>query len=102
MSGGSYNYVTFRIKELAQEIRHTEKNPRRLALAKIIDLLADAMYAVEWVDSHDCAPESEVEPLDKLFGALGKDPGTVWKANCYDALKELAANFFKEGSPNNE
>lgn len=95
MSGGSYDYIGFKIKELRHEIRSQDKNPRRAAFAKLMNLVGEAMHDIEWVDSCDTSEGSENESIDKVFAFLSADPETIKKAHAYDRICETLKEYFK-------
>lgn len=95
MSGGSYDYIYWKIEELAENIRNVEIDPRRATLQKVLVKLAKAMHDVEWVDSGDYGEGRDNEALDELFGVLGTSPSLVVKAAAYDTLKEQMLRFFE-------
>jgi len=97
MSGGSYDYIGFRIKDLREEIRHQD-NPRRVAFAKLMGLIGDAMHQIEWVDSGDCSPGDEYAAIDKVFAFLKSDPDTIKKARAYDDMKNRFKSFLELSS----
>lgn len=98
MSGGSYDYVCYRIRDI--EIRDAIDNPRRLSFQKLLHLIADAMYAIEWVDSGDSSHGDDCEAIDKCFSFLGANPEMIKKAHAYDELKERLKKFFSEEEKN--
>lgn len=67
MSGGSYGYICFRIKDAAQEIRNVETDPRRAAFQKLLFLVAEAMHDIEWVDSCDYGEGDDHKAIDKCL-----------------------------------
>lgn len=73
MSGGSYDYVCWKIESLEQDIQNQEKDPRRAAFAKLMGLVGKAMHDIEWVDSCDFAPGDEHASIDAVFAFLKAD-----------------------------
>ena len=57
MSGGSYDYVGYRIKDI--QLRGVETNRRRMAFQLLLKLVGEAMHDIEWVDSCDYGPGDE-------------------------------------------
>ena len=94
MSGGSYDYICLRIKDLENEIRNQGSDPRRAAFAKLMGLVGEAMHDIEWVDSGDYGPGDEHKSIDKVFAFLNVDPSIVTKAHAYDKLESLLKEFF--------
>lgn len=96
MSGGSYDYVFWKIEELAHSIRRQQEDPRRASFAKLMALVGKAMHDIEWVDSGDCGPGDEHAAIDTVFAFLRADPETIRKAHAFDELKKRMQEYFKE------
>lgn len=94
MSGGSYDYIGFKIQDI--ELRDVDTNPRRASFQKLLKLVAEAMHDIEWVDSEDCCQGDDNKAIDAVFSFLKADPSIITKAHAYDELKERLQNFFKE------
>lgn len=71
MSGGSWDYLTFKMDEAASNLK-LEKDPLRRAFGKKMELFAKAMYDIEWVDSGDKSPGDELPAIKKALGAEHK------------------------------
>jgi hypothetical protein len=64
MSGGSYDYAYRHVQDMADAMRSRHaSDPLALAFAAHLDLVATAMRAVEWADSHDTAWADAFEPM---------------------------------------
>jgi hypothetical protein len=96
MSGGAYDYFYLKLEEIA--IEKKDRDVRRLAVQKVVDALAKAMYEIEWVDSGDCSPGDEHEAIDNLMSVLGADPITILKAHAFDRLRDT----FNDGAFNDD
>jgi hypothetical protein len=81
MSGGSWDYICFRIDEVADRLQH-EKSPLRRAFGQHLDLCAKAMHDIEWVYSCDMGPGDEMPAIkavledavpDKTLNAIKDD-----------------------------
>ena len=66
MSGGSWEYFTFKAAEVADKLE-TEKSPLRRALGQHMRLIAKAMYDIEWVDSGDKGEGDEIAAIKAVF-----------------------------------
>lgn len=66
MSGGSWEYFTFKAAEVADKLE-TEKSPLRRALGQHIRLVAKAMYDIEWVDSGDKGEGDDIAAIKAVF-----------------------------------
>jgi hypothetical protein len=93
MSGGSYDYVCFKIQETAGSIRNQESNPRRAAFAHLLHLVGEAMHDIEWVDSGDYGTGDENRAIDACFEFCKqayKAAAYEQIATVFDALKPTA------------
>lgn len=64
MSGGSMEYLCHRVRD-ASFSTHT---PERKAFAEHLQLVADALHDIEWVDSGDYGPGDESLAIRKCIG----------------------------------
>lgn len=53
MSGGSYDYAFRAVRDMAETLESRTANPLRLAFARHLHLVSQAMHDIEWVDSCD-------------------------------------------------
>jgi len=67
MSGGSWDYVCYKIEEAAERLRES-KDPLRRALGDHMNLIAKAMHDIEWVDSGDYGKDGDREAIQAIFG----------------------------------
>lgn len=79
MSGGSYDYLCYKIDDMADRLV-ASKDPLRRAFGKHLLLVSKAAKSVEWVDSGDYGPGDEREDIAAVLGDI---KGAV--------LKELVA-----------
>lgn len=97
MSGGSYDYAYFKVQETASEMRRRHPDSSlHLGFAAHLDKVAEAMRAVEWVDSFDSAPGDDVaairavvSPADELVGITAR--AEVVRAGLDSAIKRANA-----------
>ena len=76
MSGGSYDYVTYRIHAAGEELRTRHpKQAHVLALAAHLIDLADLMHAIEWADSGDTAWDDALDARIREFGSADAELG---------------------------
>jgi len=73
MSGGSWEYSYARIEEIADRLME-ERDVHRRALGHHMALIAEAMHAIEWVDSGDCSSPHDVDAIKAVLvpGLKGK------------------------------
>ena len=96
MSGGSYDYISFKIDDAAHQLRNKENDSRRASFAMLLELIAEALHKIEWVDSGDCASGDEYESIDEVFAFLKASPEIIKKAHAFDSLKEQLKKFLGE------
>ncbi|MCO4101097.1 MAG: hypothetical protein HEQ38_17220 [Gemmatimonas sp.] len=78
MSGGSYDYVSYRFHAAADELRSRHSEPHVIALSRLLDRIGVVMHDIEWADSCDTAwndaldksIRSVITPGDELTAAL--------------------------------
>lgn len=80
MSGGSWNYVCFKIESVVERLSLSDSALRR-ALGAKLKPFAKALHDIEWVDSGDYGPSGDVEAIK---AALGDD----WKERTLAELVE--------------
>jgi hypothetical protein len=75
MSGGSYDYAYGRVNDFADAMR--ADTPARIAFRAHLHDVADAMHAIEWVDSADWAPGDEDDAIAKCVSDADVHAGTT-------------------------
>lgn len=89
MSGGSLDYICWKVEQAANDIRSQATSPLQKAFAEHLDDVAKALHDIEWVFSYDYGEGDEVEAIKKV---LGKD----YKSKTLDVLKSEANELIKE------
>lgn len=92
MSGGSYDYTCFKIRDLSENII-SKNDPRRIAFKKLLMLVSEAAQAIEWVDSCDFGPGDEHKPIDDCLSFLESSPEIIAKAHAYDEFQKMVSSF---------
>lgn len=67
MSGGSYDYVCFKIKDFANILRDQEKDPNRKKFSELLKDVAKVAHDIEWADSSDYSQEDSRKSLNEFF-----------------------------------
>lgn len=71
MSGGSWDYVSFKIDEIAERLCRSDTDTScyllRRALGRQMQLIGKALHEIEWVDSNDRSPGDERKALEACF-----------------------------------
>ena len=93
MSGGSYDYICFKIEEFSRGIYRQDTNPRRKAFASIVRKMAHVAHEIEWADSGDIGQEDADKSIDDFFSSLSVDGDKLIKAIAYDELSGILTNY---------
>lgn len=67
MSGGSYDYLYCRVEDMADRIVQAGDTPERRRFAEHLRRVANAMHAIEWVDSCDLGRGDENAAIRAVF-----------------------------------
>ena len=67
MSGGSYDYICFKIKDFANTLRDQETDNNRKKFADLLRDVAKVAHDIEWADSCDYSQEDGVKSLNEFF-----------------------------------
>ena len=67
MSGGSWEYFTFKCDDVANNLE-SDGDPLRRAFGNHMRLVAKAMHDIEWVDSSDMGPGDDREAIQAVLG----------------------------------
>ena len=88
MSGGSYDYVSYKIDEAAGTLRSRHpRQPHVVALAVFLEELAPLMHDIEWADSCDTEWDDALDAKIKAFVGRGREVAVATD----DARQALAA-----------
>ena len=85
-----YDYICHKIADI--NILQAGNTPDRILFQQLLRHVADAMYAIEWVDSGDKSPGEEDEAIHRCMKFL-QVPDVQVKAFLYDQLKEVIQPF---------
>lgn len=88
MSGGHYEYAYHHIENLAANLELSQErhdawgdlipparqvwDPYRVRFKQLLELVAKAAYAVEWVDSQDSGPGDDHQAIQDVFDFASK------------------------------
>lgn len=73
MSGGSYDYVCYKIDEAADQLVN-QACPERRALGHLMHKIGKAMHDIEWVDSCDYTKGDEMASIREVLNGVHKQP----------------------------
>lgn len=68
MSGGSLDYVYYKVEEAASEVSRRAETPLQKAFAKHLESVAKALHDLEWMWSGDTSEGSEVKAIKECLG----------------------------------
>ena len=89
MSGGSLEYVCYKVENAADEIRSRAETLSLKAFADHLDLVAKALHDVEWVFSGDYGDGDDEESIRAVLG-------TDYKSKCMDTLRKEADQIIEQ------
>lgn len=76
MSGGSWEYVGYKVQEAAERLVRSQQ-PERRALGERLALMAQALLDIEWVDSADYSPGREADAIRKALEPFGESSAQI-------------------------
>lgn len=89
MSGGSWDYVSFKIDDVASRLKASHL-PERRALGSLVAKVAHALHCIEWVDSGDCSPPHDE---DAIKAALEPHASTLILAAAVEEAKRISSDL---------
>lgn len=66
MSGGSWDYLCYKVKDAAKQLCEEKCNHRK-AFGKHLHLISEALHDIEWVDSCDLGRGDEIKAIMKCI-----------------------------------
>lgn len=67
MSGGSMDYLCFKVEEVAEQLTDKENTPLQRAFGEHLKKVADALHDIEWVWSGDYGAGRDEEAIKKVI-----------------------------------
>jgi hypothetical protein len=89
MSGGSLDYIYYRVEDVAETIKDRAETPLQKAFAEHLLKVAKALHDVEWVFSGDYGEGDDAEAIKAV---LGPD----YKSRTMDVLRDEANILINE------
>lgn len=91
MSGGSWDYLCFKIED-ASDILKTSNCIKRKALGLLMEKVSKAMHDIEWVDSCDYGKGDEMAAIDDCLSYQPLDDAIKSElAELKDRIKNIEA-----------
>lgn len=97
MSGGSMDYLCWKVEEIARQIADKATSPLHKAFATHLELVAKALHDLEWVWDCDKAPGDEVEAIMAVVSRADVLSEAVKSAEQARKDLEAALAAIKEG-----
>lgn len=97
MSGGEYDYAFGKVNAFINDMRASDLSPKRRAFKMLLNLVSDAMYRIEWVDSGDFPEGDENASIDAVFQFLSPSPDDGLKVIAFDMIERLLINMRENG-----
>lgn len=89
MSGGSMDYLTYKVDEQADELLNKNRTPLQRAFGNHLKKVAKALHDIEWVWSGDYGRGDEEDAIKAVFGDATPE-------RVMDVLREDAADLIKQ------
>lgn len=67
MSGGSFDYLCYKMEDAARTLMGKAQTPYRQAFGELMLRCAKAMHDIEWVDSSDMGDGDDLETIMKCI-----------------------------------
>ena len=85
MSGGSYEYLCFKMQEAALKLMKRDQSAYRKAFGELMMKCSKAMHDIEWVDSFDLGPGDDEKAIMECI-----EFSDVMKCEIEEAMQTLA------------
>ena len=95
MSGGFYNYADYNLRSFIGEFAAEANTPLRKAFLVHLADVAEAIHAIEWVDSGDYGPGDEEEAIKKVLGPHWKELTLEEVLKEMDSTREQLKELFE-------
>ena len=90
MSGGSMDYLTYKVDEAADQLTNKNNTPLQRALGEHLRKVAKALHDVEWVWSGDYGRGDEEEAIRAVLGdATPERVMDVLQVDAAELIKQL-------------
>lgn len=102
MSGGSYDYIEWKVRACADEmIRRHATRPHVVALAHLMEELAELLHRIEWADSGDTSWNDALDDDIRRFVGIGAvlDAATAQALAAREALDVTIRLATEENTP---
>lgn len=95
MSGGFYEYADYKLRSFIGEFAAEANTPLRKAFLAHLINVAEAIHAIEWVDSGDYGPGDEEEAIKKVLGPHWKELTLEEVLKEMDSTREQLKELFE-------
>ena len=90
MSGGSLDYIYYKVDEVADSIDRRTENPLYRAFAEHLRMVSSALHDVEWEFSGDYGEGDAEEMVKKVLGdSADKKAMDILKSDAEELIKRI-------------
>jgi len=91
MSGGSMDYLTYRVAEAASNLQNKNNTPLQRAFGNHLEKVSKALHDVEWVWSGDYAKGAEEAAIKEVLADAANDKTfDVLKSDVIELIDQLS------------
>jgi hypothetical protein len=91
MSGGSMDYLTYKVDEVASDLQNKNNTPLQRAFGKHLEKVAKALHDVEWVWSGDYGTGGDEEAIKDVLGDVKSEKALdILKSDALELIDQLS------------
>ena len=91
MSGGSMDYLTYRVDDVASDLQNKNNTPLQRAFGKHLEKVAKALHDVEWVWSGDYGTGDDEEAIKDVLGDVKSEKALdILKSDALELIEQLS------------
>ena len=89
MSGGSLDYIHWKVEEVAMRLKDKDNTPLQRAFGEHLENVAKALHDIEWVFSGDYGKGDDDEAIKVVLGEN-------YEAKAFEVLKQDAEKLIEQ------
>lgn len=91
MSGGSMDYLYYKVEEVAHDLQNKNRTPLQRAFGEHLEKVAEALHDVEWVWSGDYGTGDDEDAIKAVLGDLTSEKTLdILKLDAVELIEELS------------
>ena len=91
MSGGSMDYLTYKVDDIAIDLQNKNNTPLQRAFGKHLEKVAKALHDVEWVWSGDYGTGDDEEAIKDVLGDVKSEKALdILKSDALELIEQLS------------